>query len=798
MTERAGICPRGVVRPTEGILVPAVAVALAAWPVPAIAAGEPRHDLAIAAGTLEDAVLALARQAGVTIGIGDPSFARQATPALRGRMTVSRALSRLLGAGPARAEPIGANAWRIVAAPRSAPGSAHPSQSSPPPPPPVPGGEIVVTGSKRDLDLRDYPGSAYLLDTVSLSAGEAGRGSEAIIARVPSISSTQLGAGRNKLFIRGLADSSFNGPTPAMVGQYLGEVRLNYNAPDPDLGLYDVRSVEVLEGPQGTLYGAGALGGVVRIVPQPVAMDDVAGAVSLGRSVANRGRGGWDVAGMANLPILADRIALRAVAFHIVEGGYIDDQQRGLKDVNRVRRLGGRAALRLLPGDGWSVELGLVLQNIDTRDSQYAERGLPPLTRRSSIAQPFDNDYALASLTVAKEWGPLHFVSATGAVRHHSSSRFDFTPLGGDPTLFAQRNRIGLITSENRLSRRDASGAGWVIGINVAYDDEQLTRLLGPVAAPRRIVGVENSVTQLAAFAEGGFRLFPDLVMNVGARVDFTRLVGEALDGQPGAGEPNRTDVAFLPSISFNWRAREWLTAYLRYQEGYRPGGLSVATGVGNVQRFLGDDLSTVEGGIRLGDPARGPIDGAISLSWAHWEDIQADLVDRVGLPFTANIGTGRVLNAEARIGWRPLAGLRIEAGAFANDSVLSRPAPAFMRSRIADLPNVARLGGRASLAYSWRGGDGWMFATEAAIRYVGHSQLGVAPPFDVRQGDYAEGSASARISRGGYGVSLDITNLFNGEGNRFALGNPFDVADGRQIVPQRPRTIRLGFDARF
>jgi outer membrane receptor protein involved in Fe transport len=70
--------------------------------------------------------------------------------------------------------------------------------------------------------------------------------------------STQLGPGRNKLFIRGVADSSFTGPTQATVGQYLGDVRLNYNAPDPDLNLYDIARVEVVEGPQGTLYGAGS------------------------------------------------------------------------------------------------------------------------------------------------------------------------------------------------------------------------------------------------------------------------------------------------------------------------------------------------------------------------------------------------------------------------------------------------------------------------------------------------------------------------------------------------------------
>jgi len=81
------------------------------------------------------------------------------------------------------------------------------------------------------------------------------------------LASTNLGTGRNKIFIRGVADSSFNGPSQSIVGQYLGDVRLTFNAPDPDLELYDIARVEVLEGPQGTLYGAGSLGGVVRVCP---------------------------------------------------------------------------------------------------------------------------------------------------------------------------------------------------------------------------------------------------------------------------------------------------------------------------------------------------------------------------------------------------------------------------------------------------------------------------------------------------------------------------------------------------
>ncbi|WP_432490608.1 TonB-dependent receptor plug domain-containing protein, partial [Flavonifractor plautii] len=84
----------------------------------------------------------------------------------------------------------------------------------------------------------------------------------------------------NKLFIRGIADSSFSGPTQSPVGQYFGDMRTTYSGPDPDLKLVDMQSVEILEGPQGTLYGSGALGGIVLLRPSMPSFDSVSGLVA--------------------------------------------------------------------------------------------------------------------------------------------------------------------------------------------------------------------------------------------------------------------------------------------------------------------------------------------------------------------------------------------------------------------------------------------------------------------------------------------------------------------------------------
>jgi outer membrane receptor protein involved in Fe transport len=658
----------------------------------------------------------------------------------------------------------------------------------------------VVTAAKTGTRLSRYAGTASIIAGADLDFAQQGRGSDALMERVPSMSSTHLGSGRNKLFIRGIADSSFNGPSQALVGQYLGDVRLNYNAPDPDLSLYDVQSVEVIEGPQGTLYGAGSLAGVMRIVPQPVAMGVTEASLAVGRSFTASGAPGYDVMGVLNVP-LGQNVAARVVAFRAIEGGYIDDWGRGVSNVNRTRKRGGRAVLRAELGD-WHIEFGAVIQDIATRDGQYADIALPPLTRSSRIAQPFDNDYLLGSVTITRNWGGTSLVSATSALRQNTGSRYDFTPLGAvSPRIFEQRNRIRLFSNETRLSHQDADGRGWVVGGSILQDDERLTRAFGSPEAPTRILGVDNSVTEWSAFGEWGIGLTRNLIATVGGRIEYDHLTGRALGRRAEVGEPRRNERTFLPSLSLSWRpGTDWLL-YGRYQEGFRPGGLSVTpTADGPViQRFHGDNLASSELGAKWRPDGARHLDAAIAFSHAQWDNIQADLVNMAGLPFTQNIGSGRIWGAEATVGWRPIRAVKLSAALFANDSRLTHPAATVgTAEKKYELPNVAHIGatGRIAFTHSLRGA--WRLDADARASYVGHSRLGVGPQLDLLQGNYVLAGSSVRVSDGRWGLSLDADNLLNSRGTLFALGNPFGVSAGRQSIPPRPRTIRIGMDVHF
>ena len=284
----------------------------------------------IAPGTVAGSAIAIARQTGTSIVVSDPVLAQRPAPRIRGRMSARQAIRRLADSVDARAVAIGGASWRLELQPRRTARSARGAQRLAPapaprraakssPPQPAPMEEIVVVASKRDTRLEDLPAQVSIVEGEELALGGIG-GTEKITQRIATVSSTYLGSGRNKLFIRGIADSSFTGPTQATVGQYLGDMRLSYNAPDPDLRLSDLERVEVLEGPQGTLYGAGSLGGIIRLVPNMPELDRRGFRAAVGGALTQHGAGSLDASATANVPLAAEKAALRITLDAASEG----------------------------------------------------------------------------------------------------------------------------------------------------------------------------------------------------------------------------------------------------------------------------------------------------------------------------------------------------------------------------------------------------------------------------------------------------------------------------------------------
>ena len=805
-------------RKAELLIVTALAIAM-----PAHAAD--RQTISIAPSRLGEAVVALGRQTGVSVGMSDQSLAGIATPAVKGRLSVDAALKRLLRGSGARAMMIDASTWRIVRA-RPVATAQTPARAPAAPLPDQPVAEIIVTASKRYTPLPRYAGMVEAIDANLFSSGEASGGTATLLARVASLSSTHAGNGRNKLFIRAIADSGVAGPTQATTGQYLGDMRLNYAAPDPDLKLYDVGRVEILEGPQGTLYGAGSLGGIIRIMPNAPNLGEFGGQVSAGLSATQHGAPGGDLSATINLPIMPEKIALRVVGYGVQEGGYIDDVSRDLNDVNRTRTYGGRAALRFAPDENWTVDLNGVYQHIHGRDAQYATQSLDRLQRASSVAQPYFSDYLLGNIRIERQWDSLRLVSSTGFVHHELAESYDATQQDGPSALFRQRNDIDIFSTENRLVRDLDNGLGWILGASYLQSQSKLRRSLTSYGTamfqpqvipgvpmigrglPATATGVRNKVKEATLFGEASFEPVRGLIATVGGRLTNSRLSGEALDPiaalsfadiARAEAQADRSETIFLPSFALLTDAIPDVTLYARYQQGFRPGGLAVDDQ--RVRRFQNDRISTAEIGFRKGVAGRDAIAISANLAYTDWRNIQADVTDRIGLPTTANIGDGRIYTAEGRIVVRAMQRLTLDASIIYNDSRLTQPAQ-FLRAlsfegRSLDLPNVANLGGRLAFDYRTVMGNGMRLHLSGSARYVGKSQLGVGPILGRTQGDYVDTSLSASVTRGPVQISLSLANLLDSDGNRFSLGTPFDLHTD-YYPPLRPRTVRIGMDFAF
>lgn len=835
-------------------LAPLLAVAMVAAAAP-LAARE--AELAVPAGTVSDVAIGLARATGASIVIADPDLGRRRIAGIKGRMAAEEAVRRLARAGGMEAVKVGANAWRLVAAPprrmvsrprpqRPAPASIRAASA---PLSPSEGEPIIVTASKRDLAYAEVAGPVTLLDGEVLQRGGVG-GTERIMQRAASVSSTYLGSGRNKLFIRGIADSSFTGPTQATVGQYFGDLRLSYNAPDPDLRLSDMERVEILEGPQGTLYGAGSLGGIIRLVPRAPVPGETSLATMGGASLIARGEPGGDAHATLNLPVAGETATLRIALDAATLGGYIDKPAIGRRDVNRTAIFGGRVALRVDIAPGWQADVILLGQDTRSDDSQYADRDGQRLVSSAAVTEGSRAQYGQAQLVVTGRIGDVRIKSSTGIGAQDLTERYDATAEGGGPRVFRQRGETRLIANETRAWQPvGESGWGWVLGTSIIDNRNTVTRRLGEIDAARALVGtagdalgddapaliaalpsatgVRNTVFEITGYGEASYRVLPRLTLTAGVRVTSVELGGAgedvalelALAAKAQAITAKRRETAYLPSASALLDIGERGRGWLRYQEGFRPGGLAVAGDF--VRQFRSDHTRTVELGGGWGEPGRGDFDLTASLSYTRWRDIQADFIDEGGLPSTANIGNGDIWAASVSGSVRIAPGLRAEAGATLNDSKVDEPvffaptavslagfdrvaptgadaAAQFLAApRLSRIPNIARFAGRAGIEWRRDFADGTGIIADGWVSYVGTSRLGVGPELGEPQGDYFDSGINLRWGREHAGLMLSVTNLANSEGNRFALGTPF--ATGRaQITPLQPRTIRLGFDARF
>ena len=572
----------------------------------------------IPAAPLSTAIKALAEQSGAAIGAAG-SLATVRVRAVRGKMTVTAALHRMLHGTGLRARPAGPGAWRIEAGPKAAPAITDL-------PDPLTGPDIIVTATKQPEPASRAALALSVADARTLGMIGDAPDAGGVATILNGLSSTNLGSGRDRLFLRGIGDSPFDGFGQSSVSVQLDEARLTYDAPDPDLRLIDMSQVELLKGPQGPLYGTGALGGVYRLVPEKPVLDRIDGAIRLGiGSTAHGGmQGAADV--MANVPILTDRLAVRLVGYRIGQSGWIDEIGRG-PNVNRGESSGGRIAIRVKPATDWTVDLVGVAQGSHIADSQYVEqRG--SLSRTTRLPEPQDTNIRIASLTAT---GPLAGITVTGVVstaRQELDARYDAsaraTLLGGTaPATYRDDRRYEVTNAELRATRTDGR-VDWLAGASLLVADTNAAGdLIAPSGDALRILRFRRSVIEAALFGEATYRINPGLRGTLGLRLFRSAVADERREVSSDAAA-DRASLRGSPSAALAWQANDRLLLFARIASALRPGGIQAAVRpTDQPTRYRADTLRAIDLGLRWQHPATG-LSLDLGLFTTRWSNVQA------------------------------------------------------------------------------------------------------------------------------------------------------------------------------
>mgnify|MGYP001556625446 CR=1 FL=1 len=358
-------------------------------------------------------------------------------------------------------------------------------------------GTVVVTATRRSETLQKVPMAVSVVTYQDIQRKHLQDFAD-YAADVPGFNVVSSQPGITELSIRGVASGS--GQPSASVGVYIDDTPFGSSsvfaggaALTPDIDPADLDRLEVLNGPQGTLYGAGALGGVVRFITIAPDTQDFSGRVQVGGSSVSGGGTGFDVHGMVNLPLVKDKLAIRANVYDTTTPGFIDDAGLGKKDVNESRVKGGRASLLWTPTDTTSLRVTAMAQNLSSDGAPSV--ALDPATlkpvygdlqqRAAAGSGLFAAQYRLYNATFNTDFGWAKLMSSSSYSTLDSSSSQDVTSLlflgpqaNGQPygTLEQQPVLQTKATQEFRLTSPTSETVEWLAGAFFTHETGKLAQ----------------------------------------------------------------------------------------------------------------------------------------------------------------------------------------------------------------------------------------------------------------------------------------------------------------------------------
>jgi outer membrane receptor protein involved in Fe transport len=715
--------------------------------------------------------------------------------------------------------------------------------------------EIVVTAQKRTQTLIDVPQSVSVVSGATLEQQNATNFSD-YLKDVPSLQLVQGTPGQGRLVLRGVN----TGGVASTVAVYVDETPFGSSTAlangavlAGDFDTFDIARIEVLRGPQGTLYGASSLGGLLKFVTNEPSTGGFEGRALAGVEFTDGGDASYRGAGMVNVP-LGDTLALRVSGSYRRQGGYIDSigtaGSRIDRNFNDFRNYGGRASLLWTPDSRLRVRLSALLQNLYVDGAPSLVESDPAtlrplygnLTLSEYVPSYSDVKYRLYNGTVQYDFGFASLTSATSYGEQLQSLRTDYTanlspPLAGplsdllellgapripaNYAYFDQLTQNRKWTQELRLASNGGGMLEWLVGGYYTHEKARIFQhlnlaepgTLAPIDYPLDLAtfSLDSRYEEFAGFANATLHLGPWFDLDLGGRYSHNRQRADQVSGGllltgPSLAGLRSSDDIFTYAIAPKIKLGERASLYARVSRGYRPGGPNVippGAPAGTPTTFGPDTVTSYEMGVKAETSDR---TFAIEAAAYHidWNDIQLFAVVN-GFGVNANGRGANVDGVEVAATLRPVRGLVTSASFTFNNARLSGDTDPLVVGAVRGdrLPFTPRYAVSVNADYQWTLGGAVTASVGGSVRSLSRQSGSYDPAYLAVFGHFPRVPAyevvdlRASLSFGRYSIGAYVNNLTNAAGitaTDALTANGFPRNPGGAIGTGviRPRTIGL------
>jgi outer membrane receptor protein involved in Fe transport len=731
------------------------------------------------------------------------------------------------------------------------PGAAR-AQSGSPQPTTVPdgaSGEIIVTALRRATTLQSTPLAISVATGTTLSA--MGITSSAALEKIsPGLVVRENPFSGSRYTIRNI----FAAGEPT-VGVYYDEtpvigssgVSSDAGGTLPDIRLFDIDRVEVLRGPQGTLYGSSSMAGTVRLIFAKPDTTTVSATVSDEIEGVDHGSLGFQNQAMVNVPLIADKLAIRAVGFYQDKPGYIDNVTLHQNNINSAQSYGGRVMVRATPVEGLTIDGLAVIQNLNGSLNDYALAAGPYHSTYEAL-QPVTDRFRLYSGTVNWDLGPVTVIAIGSHSRRDFNYSYDFSsyfrynaslaPAGSllnllfnsqAPSVANSPQLTKTDTAEFRLSSSDHGTLHWTAGFfyldrsgsfdsNIVRVDPNDGRILpvGPdTLLGQRLIG--DTLKQTAGYGEATWDLTGKLSVTGGIRYyhyDRRTLGSVSVPDQlvgfnaGPATDRSSSESGFLYKGNVSYKVTGQIMVYATVATGQRPGGVNQTVNLPpSAQTYKSDKARNYELGIKseLFDRKLTFNADVFQIDWSNMQTL--GLLPNTAFSFIDNVGRARIRGAEVETAYHPFKGLEISVSGSYTDGRLREDqvdeiilAPGKKGDLIPFVPKVTFQGG---VQYGKEVSPTLKAFVRGDVYYSGSSWTDFerTDAFQQRLPAYATLSLRLGLSarNDSWDASVFANNVTNNNAQISKLSNfSLGSLDNVRAISLAPRTIGIDFTKHF